>query len=41
MDAHQLEYIAWAIAYIEAHLTEKLDLDAVAKAVGYAHPGPA
>lgn len=35
MDAHQLEYIAWAIAYIEAHLTEKLDLDAVAKAVGY------
>lgn len=35
MVAHRIENISAAISYIEAHLNEKLDLNTVAKAVGY------
>ena len=35
MGNHQVENIAAAISYIEAHLYEKLDLDTVANAVCY------
>ena len=35
MGNHQVENIAAAISYIEAHLYDKLDLDTVANAVCY------
>lgn len=35
MNGHQVESIAAAISYIEAHLEENLNLDTVAKAAGY------